>query len=78
MEVCTHISNNISNKNGWMSGNIGNIGDNGESRCSVILSPVQTWATLGRKMQNSVAGFQINMYWTLAFKVFGLIYHLMK
>ena len=42
MEVCTHISNNISNKNGWMSGNIGNIGDNGESRCSVILSPVQT------------------------------------
>ena len=44
----THISNNLCTKNGWMSGNIGNIGDNEESRCNAILCPVQTWAALGR------------------------------
>ena len=38
-----------------MSGNIGNIGDNGGSRYSAILCWVQIWAALKWKLQNCVA-----------------------
>ena len=45
-----------------MSGNIGNIGDNGGSRCSAIICWVQIWAAWGWKLQNSVAGFLTRGY----------------
>ena len=61
-ELMNHMSNNISNNNGWTSGNIGNIVNNGGSRCSAILCWVQIWAALRWKLQNSVAGLLTRGY----------------